>query len=129
MPTGNQLPVKGSLVGGDYFIVHANGALYQVPQEVVGSGGGGGPTTWGSITGTLSLQTDLQTVLNGKAALSHTHVAANITDFSEAVDDRVSALLVAGTNITLTYNDLSNTLTIASTGGGGGGNSYFPSGF
>jgi hypothetical protein len=30
------------------------------------SGGGGGATTWGSITGTLSNQTDLQTALNGK---------------------------------------------------------------
>jgi len=39
----------------------------------------------------------------------------------ERVDDRVSSLLVAGSNITLTYNDPANTLTIASTGGGGGG--------
>ena len=34
---------------------------------------------------------------------------------NERVDDRVSSLLVAGSNITLTYNDASNTLTIAST--------------
>lgn len=32
------------------------------------SGGGGGGTAWGSITGTLSAQTDLQTALNGKQA-------------------------------------------------------------
>lgn len=31
------------------------------------TGGGGGGGTWGSITGTLSDQTDLQTALNGKA--------------------------------------------------------------
>jgi hypothetical protein len=31
----------------------------------VGSGGGGGAAVWGSITGTLSNQTDLQTVLDG----------------------------------------------------------------
>lgn len=30
------------------------------------SGGGGGGAVWGSITGTLSAQTDLQTALNGK---------------------------------------------------------------
>lgn len=30
------------------------------------SGGGGGSSTWGSITGTLSDQTDLQTALDGK---------------------------------------------------------------
>jgi hypothetical protein len=33
---------------------------------------------------------------------------------NESVDDRVAALLVAGANVTLTYNDPSNTLTIAS---------------
>src|SRR5262249_60451472 len=36
----------------------------------------------------------------------------------EAVDDRVAALLTAGTNVTLSYNDAANTLTInAATGG------------
>lgn len=49
------------------------------------------------------------------AAASHTHVAANVSDFSEAVDDRVAALLVAGTNVAITYNDAANTLTIANT--------------
>ena len=48
------------------------------------------------------------------AAFSHNHIAANVTDFSEAVDDRVNALLVAGTGITLTYNDGANTMTVAS---------------
>ncbi len=56
---------------------------------------------------------------SGFAAASHTHTAANVTDFSEAVDDRVSALLVAGSNITLTYNDGAGTLTVAASGGGG----------
>ena len=50
---------------------------------------------------------------------AHTHTSADVTDFNEAVDDRVNALLVAGTNITLNYNDAANTLTISSTGGGG----------
>ena len=36
---------------------------------------------------------------------------------NELVDDRVAALLVAGTNITLTYDDTANTLTIAASGG------------
>ena len=35
--------------------------------------------TWGSITGTLSAQTDLQTALNGKASTTHTHAASDIT--------------------------------------------------
>ena len=98
---------------------------------------------WGGITGTLSDQTDLNSALagkaasththaqsdvtglvsalSGKAATSHTHTASDVTDFSEAVDDRVSALLVAGTDISLSYNDASNTLTITSTASGGGG--------
>lgn len=41
------------------------------------TGGGGG--TWGTITGTLSDQTDLQTELDGKAATTHTHAAGDIT--------------------------------------------------
>lgn len=53
------------------------------------------------------------------AASSHTHTASAITDFAEAVDDEVASLLVAGTNISITYNDAANTLTIASTASGG----------
>ena len=46
--------------------------------------------------------------------------ASQVTDFSEAVDDRVAALVVAGTNMTITYNDAANTLTFDAAGGGGG---------
>jgi fructose-specific component phosphotransferase system IIB-like protein len=74
---------------------------------------------WGSITGTLSSQTDLQSALDGKSSTSHTHTASAITDFSEAVDDRVAALLVEGANISLTYDDTANTLTIAAAGSSG----------
>lgn len=34
---------------------------------------------------------------------------------NERVDDRVSSLLVAGANVSLVYNDISNTLTVSST--------------
>lgn len=44
--------------------------------------------------------------------------SSNVTDFNESVDDRLSSVLVAGAGITLTYDDPSNTLTIANTGGG-----------
>jgi hypothetical protein len=50
--------------------------------------------------------------------------AAEVTGLSEAVDDRVNGLLVAGTNVTLTYDDTANTLTVAATGGGGGVTSF-----
>lgn len=78
----------------------------------------------GSVDNTSDLakpiSTATQTALNGKADTAHTHTALNITDFSEAVDDRVASLLVAGTNITLTYSDVANTLTVDATGGAGG---------
>ena len=45
----------------------------------------GASPAWGSITGTLSNQTDLQSALDGKAASSHTHSAADITSGTLAV--------------------------------------------
>jgi len=81
--------------------------------------GGSGSVSWGGITGTLASQTDLQSALDAKVASS---------GLSELVDDRVAALLVAGTNVTLTYNDGANTLTIAASGGGSS-NSYVPGGW
>lgn len=40
---------------------------------------------------------------------------------TEEVQDAVAAMLVEGDNVTLTYSDGANTLTIGATGGGGGG--------
>lgn len=53
-------------------------------------------------TGTNQVNTD--DLPEGSTNLYHT---------SERVDDRVNALLTAGSNITLTYDDAANTLTIA----------------
>lgn len=44
--------------------------------------GGGGSPVWGSITGILSNQTDLQNALNSKASTSHNHPKSDITDFA-----------------------------------------------
>lgn len=41
------------------------------------------------------------------------------TPITESVQDIVGAMVVAGTNVTVTYNDGAGTLTIDSTGGGG----------
>jgi hypothetical protein len=76
------------------------------------------PAATGSVNGYLKA-TDW-TTFNGKADASHTHTAAQITDFSEATDDRVAALLVAGTNVTLNYNDAAGSLTVNAAGGGSG---------
>jgi hypothetical protein len=67
---------------------------------------------------TQSKIANLITDLAGKASVNHTHVAADVVNFSEAVDDRVALLLQQGTGITLTYDDTANTLTISSSGGG-----------
>lgn len=53
-----------------------------------------------SVTGTFS-------------AASQTVSAGDVTGLSEAVDDRVAALLVAGTGISLSYNDGAGSLTVA----------------
>ena len=41
-----------------------------------------------------------------------TEGSTNLFHTSERVDDRVNALLTAGSNITLTYDDAANTLTV-----------------
>lgn len=69
--------------------------------------------------GATSNSSDAQ--LRDRSTHTGSQTAGTISDFSEAVDDRVASLLVAGTNVSLNYNDAANTLTINATGGGGGG--------
>lgn len=45
---------------------------------------------------------------------------------NERVDDRVAAILVEGTGIDITYDDLNGRITITNTGGGEGGGSGIP---
>jgi len=79
-------------------------------------------------TGTVVLDTDDisegSNLYYTQARFNSAFSAKSTTDLSEGtnlyytaerVDDRVNNLLVAGTNITLTYDDGANTLTIAST--------------
>ena len=86
---------------------------------ILDSGGFVSTSTIESSGGTLIITkngTDwnIDITLNG-----HTHIASNITDFSESVDDRVGSLLVAGSNISLNYDDVLNTLTISAAISGG----------
>lgn len=74
---------------------------------------------------TTALETKLSGIATGATAnaadafllsrVNHTgtQTASTISDLSEAVDDRVAALLIQGANITLNYNDTANTLTIS----------------
>jgi hypothetical protein len=69
---------------------------------------------------------DLSDVPLTFAPSAHTQAASTITDFAEAVDDRMAALLVAGSGVTLTYDDGAGTLTVAATGGGLGSTITLP---
>ena len=68
---------------------------------------------WKSLnTGSQIISVNGQT---GIVSLNTSNIAesTNLYFTNERVDDRVAALLQAGTNITLTYNDALNTLTIS----------------
>ena len=69
--------------------------------------------TYGHIT---AMATRALTPANiGAAAASHTHTSANITDFAEAVQDIIGADVVAGTGISVSYNDTTGDTTITNT--------------
>lgn len=57
--------------------------------ETKPSGGGGGSSSWGNISGNISNQTDLQAALDAKAASSHTHATTDITSGTMA-DARIA---------------------------------------
>lgn len=109
-------------------VVSATGATWTIDAGVVNTTKlGGDITTAGKALlddadanaqrTTLGLGSAATQPSTAFANASHTQAASTITDFAEAVDDRVGSLLVAGSNVTLTYNDAANTLTIASTSG------------
>ena len=95
--------------------------------------GSGGVTDHGALTGLFDDDhPQYHNNARGDARyspISHNHPAGSISNLDEAIDDRVAALLVAGANMTLTYNDAAGTLTLDAAGGGGSGYSYFPSGW
>lgn len=58
--------------------------------------------------------------LRDRSTHTGTQPSTTISDFTEAVQDAVAALLAQGTNVTLTYDDNGNVLTISASGAGGG---------
>lgn len=57
----------------------------------------------------------MDTSLAGKAATSHTHTSAQVTDLVEFIQDTVATTLV-GSGVTVTYDDAAGTVTIAGAG-------------
>jgi hypothetical protein len=84
-------------------------------------------SAWGSITGTLSAQTDLQAALDGKAASTHTHAISDVTGLQTAIDGKAASTILNGLTISATTGTLaiangktltvSNTLTFTGTDG------------
>lgn len=80
----SELTSAGALTGAEILEVVQGGANKQTTtQDIADLGGGGG--TWGSITGTLSNQTDLQTALDAKQTSAQ--VSSAITAATVGVED------------------------------------------
>lgn len=101
----SDLANAGALTGGELVEVVQGGVNKQTTAQTIAdlSGGGG---TWGSITGTLSDQTDVQSALDAKAA--HTNSATSLTDGA--------AITLTATKHTLTSTQAAITFTITYAG-------------
>lgn len=93
--------------------------LFGIPGDVfdVVLLAGAGSVSVESLRGSTNalMSNAVQTAIDA-AVIPYTPTAA----LSEFIDDRAAALLQAGANVTLVYNDALGTLTISATGGGGG---------
>lgn len=105
----------------------ANTAHTHVIDDTVGLTGaldGKAPTehthsvAWGDITAKPTTFTPT----------THSHTSGDVTDLVEAIGDNVAALLVAGSGVSLTYNDVAGTITVASTVTAGTGDVVGPNG-
>ena len=76
--------------------------------------------SFGSATQVMTQTVNAKGLTTAAANVAIAIPASQVTDFAEAVDDRVAALVVAGTNMTITYNDGAGTLTFDAAGGGAG---------
>lgn len=71
----------------------------------------------GIATAATANATDAQ--LRDRSTHTGTQTAATISDFAEAVDDRVASLVSPAGNLTENYDDAGNLLTLTATSGGG----------
>ena len=73
-----------------YLFIHQEGESAQMITENFELGGAG-TTSWGSITGTLSSQTDLQNALDSKGTYSKPSGGIPETDLSEALQEKLNS--------------------------------------
>jgi len=69
--------------------------------------------SYGGADKAVTFTVDAQGRLTAASAANISIVASQVSDFSEAVDDRMNALAQAGEAMVITYDDTSNTLTFA----------------
>lgn len=72
-----------------------------------GGGGGGGSVAWGDITGTLSLQTDLQSALNAK---QNSLTTGNLTSGTSGLSVSGGSGAIIGSGVSLTVQTATNSL-------------------
>lgn len=80
----NDVDLSGAVNG---YALKYNTTTKQFYLGVASSSGG----SWGSITGTLSDQTDLQDALDDKADLVHTHIISDVTGLQAVLDGKASS--------------------------------------
>jgi hypothetical protein len=78
------------------------------------------PVDAASLAARIAVLEEGVIVGEGGAVPAHLHTAAQVSDFIEAAQDAVAAMLGAGSNVVLTYNDAGNQLTVAAAGDGTG---------
>ena len=97
-----------SRLSGSTGITYNAGAISITNTGVTGA-------SYGSATAIPTFTVNSQGQLTAAADVNIAIPASQVTDFSEAVDDRVNALTVASTGITKVYNDGAGTLTLSTT--------------
>ncbi len=128
---GESLPANlalGTRTATGIPITNSNGTGVTLPVATNALAGLASATDKAKLDGIAAGATVNSTDASLKDRANHTGTqsSSTITDFTEAVQDAVAALLAAGANVTLNYNDGGNTLTIGAAAGGGGGESADP---
>ena len=89
------------LTGGGDTTLHTHDGRYYTESET--------DTLISTLSGTL------QSEIDGKSDIGHSHTSGDITDFSEAAQDAVGNIISGVGSVTVSYNDSLGTITISGT--------------